>query len=80
MDLVIKKWGNSLAVRIPKKIAELSDIHQNSKVQVEVEDKKLILKPVKGRKLKLEDLLLKITPKNLHSEVDTGSPRGREVW
>jgi antitoxin MazE len=80
MKLTVRKWGNSLAIRIPKEIAALSSIHMDSSVEVEVADRMLILRPVEERALILSEMLEKITPQNLHEEVQTGEPRGNERW
>ena len=76
MDIQIKKWGNSLALRIPQKIAELSNIKENSTIELQVKEGTIILK---AKELKLEDLLSQITPENLHKEIDFGLPAGIEL-
>ncbi len=76
MDIQIKKWGNSLALRIPQKIAELSHIKENSMIELQVKEGTIILK---AKDLTLEDLLAQITPENLHKEIDFGLPEGREL-
>ena len=80
MTSKIRRWGNSLALRIPHAIAELSSLKQDSEVEIQVVDNKLVIEVVKKEKLRLEDLLAKITPANLHEAVDTGEPRGNEAW
>jgi antitoxin MazE len=80
MKLTVKKWGNSLAIRIPKEIAALSSIHMDSSVEVEVAERMLILRPVEERTLTLQELLDKITPHNLHKEIYSGEPQGNEIW
>jgi antitoxin MazE len=80
MNLRIKKWGNSLALRIPKKLAELSHISEDSKVEVEIRDRQLILKPIVNKKETLEDLLSRVTPENLHEMISYGGPAGKEIW
>ncbi len=80
MKLTVKKWGNSLAIRIPKEIAALSSIHMDTRVEVEVADRMLILRPIEEHPLKLSELLEKITPQNLHKELVTGEPQGNETW
>ena len=80
MTLRVRKWGNSLALRIPKTIAELSSIKQDSEVEIRIVDNKIVIEPTHKKKTVLKDLLARITPDNLHDEIDTGSPRGRETW
>lgn len=73
----VQKWGNSLGIRIPKALAMEIGLKEGSKIDLDVEDGHLVIKP---RTNTLEDLLSKITPDNLHSEVQTGEPQGRESW
>ncbi len=79
MQARIQKWGNSLAVRIPKPFALEVGLEQNSLVTVSVSEGKLLLEPVKPS-YSLQKLLAEITPDNLHQEVGTGPAVGNEVW
>jgi len=80
MQARVQKWGNSLAIRIPKSFATLSHLDQNSVVEMSVEDGKIVLLPLAQNKLTLEQLLEGVTPENLHQEVATGPAVGQEVW
>jgi antitoxin MazE len=80
MRLKVRKWGNSLAIRIPKDIASLSGIHLNTCIEVETGDKYLVLRPVGEHQPTLSDLIEKITPLNLHNEISSGEPQGNEIW
>ncbi len=80
MKVQIQKWGNSLALRIPKSFAVESKVEQGSMVEVSLEQGKIVVTPILESEFALEDLLSKITKRNLHEEVDTGSSRGKEVW
>ena len=80
MKVQIKKWGNSLAVGIPKVFAEESNIKQASVVNVSVVDGKLVIEPVTRPAYTLEQMLAGINRKNIHDEVDFGRPVGKEVW
>ena len=75
----IQKWGNSLAIRIPKPFALEVGLEQNSLVTVSIEEGKLLLEPAKPS-YSLEELLAKVTKDNLHHEVETGSAVGNEAW
>lgn len=75
----VQKWGNSLAVRIPKPFAEGAGLRASSEVEVSLERGEVHLTPVLPR-WKLQQLLSGVTKKNLHSEVDSGPARGREAW
>jgi antitoxin MazE len=70
----ITRWGNSLAVRIPKPLAEQVDIAEGSEVELGVADGPVTIRP-KGRSYSLEELLEQVTPENRHDE-----PQGREIW
>ena len=80
MKTRIQKWGNSLAVRIPRPFAEESRLHEDSAVDVSVRNGKLVVVPVAEPRVSLEDLVGRITPRNRHKEAETGKPVGNEVW
>ncbi|MCA9920322.1 MAG: AbrB/MazE/SpoVT family DNA-binding domain-containing protein [Anaerolineales bacterium] len=80
MQTQIKKWGNSLALRIPKLLAEQLDIKTDSEVEIAVEDGQMVIKPLPEPTLTFEELLAQITDENLHEEVETGTAVGGEVW
>jgi antitoxin MazE len=80
MHAQIKKWGNSLALRIPKSLAEQLDIQTDTDVEIAVEDGQLVVKLLPQPKLTLEELLSQITAENMHEEVETGTAVGGEVW
>jgi antitoxin MazE len=72
----VRKWGNSLGIRIPKVFAERLGLAEGTEVDFELWEGKLLVKKVST----LETLLAEVTPENLHQEVDTGKPWGREAW
>ncbi|MCM0080188.1 AbrB/MazE/SpoVT family DNA-binding domain-containing protein [Geomonas sp. Red32] len=74
-----QKWGNSLAVRLPKALADECGIEANSPIEIVREENCIVIKPVR-KKVSLDSLLANITEDNLHSEVETGQPVGRERW
>jgi antitoxin MazE len=80
MRFQIQKWGNSLAVRLPKSVATQVGLSQGSEVEVSLEDNRLILTPVVSRKVRLEAILGQITEDQLHPEIETGPPAGHEAW
>lgn len=80
MQTQIKKWGNSLALRIPKLLAEQLDIKTDTEVEIVVEDGQMVIKPLPEPTLTLEEMLAQITDENLHEEVETGTAVGGEVW
>jgi len=80
MPTTVQKWGNSLAIRIPSKIAESMLIDQGTEVELTVENHILTLKAKKVRP-SLEELLAQITPDNKHYEVhfDVDGAEGNEL-
>jgi len=76
----IQKWGNSLAVRIPRSVAQDSHMGSGKEVEVVVQDGRIVIAPVRRRHFTLDDLLKGVTAKNRHSEIATGPAAGREVW
>ena len=80
MKTRIQKWGNSLALRIPKSFANEVGLDKEAPVDVSLADGKLIITPVTQPKPTLKQLLAKITKDNLHHEVDTGPAVGNETW
>lgn len=78
---VIKKWGNSLALRIPTHFATILKVRENTAVELTVVEGGLFVKPVHSNpRYSLCDLLHAIREEDLHKEVDTGEPQGAEIW
>ena len=65
----VQKWGNSLAVRIPRPFAEEVNLQENTPVDVSVRSGKLVVVPVPEPELTLEQLVQLITPENRHDEI-----------
>jgi antitoxin MazE len=80
MKTRMQKWGNSLAIRIPKAFATEVGLKEESEVDVSLKSGKLVVVPVEKPGLTLKALLAKITEENVHREVDTGPATGREAW
>jgi len=80
MKTRIQKWGNSLALRIPKSFANEVGLEQDSPVEVSLEDGKLVIMAAPKSKLTLRRLLAQVTKDNRHAEFDTGPAIGSEVW
>jgi antitoxin MazE len=80
MKTIIQKWGNSLAVRIPKAMAAEASVKQGTNVDISVDvTGKMVIKTVKAR-YTLKELVDQITPRNGHAEEDWGAARGKELW
>ncbi|MBC8512490.1 MAG: AbrB/MazE/SpoVT family DNA-binding domain-containing protein [Dehalococcoidia bacterium] len=76
----VQKWGNSLALRIPKSFAAEVGLQKETSVEVSLADGKLVITPVAEPNLTLKELLAKVTKDNLHHEIDTGPAIGNETW
>ena len=76
----VQKWGNSLALRIPKSFASEVGFQKETPVEVSLADGKLVITRVAKPKPTLKQLLAKVTKENLHHEVDTGPATGNERW
>jgi antitoxin MazE len=76
----VQKWGNSLALRIPKAFARDAQLEHDSLVEISLVEGQIIVKPVQAPRWTLDQLLAGITKKNIHHEVDAGSAVGNEVW
>ena len=80
MQTKIQKWGNSLAIRIPKSFALDINLKQDELVDLSVDENKIVITPMGGEKYSLEELLKGVSKNNLHGEIDTGSSIGKEIW
>ncbi len=80
MHVRVQKWGNSLAIRIPKPLAEDAEVKEGTVLNLAVSEGKVVAAPVQIKKTSLKQLLAKVTRKNLHAEVDFGPSVGREIW
>jgi len=78
MEVQFAKWGNSIALRVPSKVAESLGIVPGSVASLDLKRDKLIITPQRHR-YQLDDLLAGITSKNLPQETDTGAAVGAEV-
>jgi len=76
MRIKIQKWGNSLALRIPKAFAFQSKIREDEYVSLTLEENKIIIEPDNERKYSLKELVAGINKSNLHREIDFGETVG----
>lgn len=80
MQTQIRKWGNSLGLRIPQALAEDLEIKDGSIVKLSSQNGKLEVAPIYPKKYSLKELLDKITEDNIHGEIKSGSAKGKEIW
>jgi antitoxin MazE len=79
MEAVIRKWGNSPAVRINAAAMKSADFDLGQRVSIRASKGRIVIEPAERLDLKLEDLVAGITRRNLHDEVDFGGPVGGEA-
>ena len=80
MQTKVQKWGNSLALRIPKSFADEVGLHGGTAVDLSLVGGKLVISIAEERRYTLNQLLANVTEDNLHSEQDSGPALGDEVW
>jgi antitoxin MazE len=80
MTAVVAKWGNSLAIRIPRAVAEQAHITEGTGMDITVEGNSIIFTPRKRKKYTLDELLEGMTPEKFHPEFETGNAVGNEHW
>ena len=73
----IAKWGDSLAVRIPKPIAEQWGVREGSAIEMNARGDRVVMRK---RGYRLADMLAEINAGNLHAEQDAGPAQGAEAW
>lgn len=75
----IRRWGNSLALRVPKRIAEEAHLHEGVQVEMRVSQGSLVVTPTRP-KYRLDDLMAQFKPEHRHDEEDFGGAEGEEEW
>lgn len=80
METRIQKWGNSLGVRLPKEIINKTELREGSCVKVSNKKGFILIESCSYEKPDLENLVRKISPKNIHKETGWGNSYGKEAW
>jgi antitoxin MazE len=80
MKARIQRWGNSLALRIPKAFATEAGLAEDVPVDLSIVRGKIVVNPRAAEPITLDELLRGITPDNLHGEWETGPAIGKELW
>ncbi len=80
MTTKVQKWGNSLAVRLPKEAAESIGLRQGSVVSIIRGVDLISIKPLSKPKETLAQMVRKINKRNRHDLIDWGKPVGKEIW
>jgi antitoxin MazE len=79
MKTHVAKWGNSLALRLPKALTTSLSLKEGTEVELTEHAEGILLRPA-GMNYELDELLKGIRPGNLHKPVETGESKGKEVW
>jgi antitoxin MazE len=80
MNQQVKRWGNSLAVRLPATLAAELGLRENDRVEIRREGEGVRIEKVEIDDPTLDELLARVTPENRHPETDWGAPVGKEIW
>jgi antitoxin MazE len=79
MQTTVQKWGNSLAIRIPGIFSKETGLKAGLAVEIFVENENIVIKPF-HKKYSLSELLDQVNENNIHYEINSGEPKGREIW
>ena len=80
MRMIVKKWGNSAAVRIPASVMTAASLDLDQAVDIREEGGRIVIEPIKDNPYELDALLDQMDPETFPEDVGFGSPRGREAW
>ena len=83
MIVAFQKWGNSLALRVPKAFADEIGASDGRAAEMSVSNGKLVIEVTRRRRKRryaIDELVADITPDNRHEEIDWGPPLGNEAW
>ena len=80
MQTQLAKWGNSLAVRIPRRTLEEARFSEGDRFDLVVVEPGSISIQATRKKATLKQMVARVTAENMHGEADWGAPVGREVW
>jgi antitoxin MazE len=80
MNVYVRKWGNSAAVRLPASALAAAGLRPDDEVTVRGEEGRIVIEPVRPKAYDLQSLIDGITPENRHEETDWGPARGKEFW
>ena len=80
MNTTVQKWGNSLALRIPRAVAKDIRLHPGSVVAITLVAGTIVVKPRRQRHYALTQLLRGVTKRNRHTDLDWGGRIGQEAW
>jgi antitoxin MazE len=77
---VVKKWGNSAAIRIPASVLEAAQVRLDQPVDVREEGGRIVIEPLRPSRYDIAVLVAGITDENQHDPVEIAGPVGPETW
>jgi len=80
MESKVKKWGNSLGVRIPKSFSTQAGITEGSSIEINIDGDKITIAPKHKNEYSIDELVSMISEDNVHYEIKTDGPIGNEIW
>jgi antitoxin MazE len=80
MQASVQRWGKSLVLRIPKTFAAELGLESDAQAEITLLEGKLIVAPTQAPEYDLEELLAGVTDENIHAEINSGPPIGKEIW
>jgi antitoxin MazE len=80
MKTLVKKWGNSAAVRIPASVMAAAALGLDQAVDVPEEGGRIVIEPITAEASDLDTLLDQMRPETFPEDIDFGPPQGREIW
>ncbi|PIQ92429.1 MAG: AbrB/MazE/SpoVT family DNA-binding domain-containing protein [Parcubacteria group bacterium CG11_big_fil_rev_8_21_14_0_20_39_22] len=75
----IQKWGNSLAVRLPRGLADSRNLQEGSEVSLSSKGQEIVMKSLANEET-LKGMVSMISKDNLHKEFRWGDHKGKELW
>lgn len=79
MEAVIRKWGNSPALRLPTAVLREAGYQLEQKVDLIVSRGRIVIQPSERVEYELDALVGGINDTNVHGEASFGQPVGREA-
>lgn len=80
MQGLVKKWGNSAAIRIPASVLEAAHLRLDQPIDIREEAGRIVIEPIRPTAYDIDRLVAAITDDNRHDPIDTGKPVGQEIW
>jgi len=80
MKTTLQKWGNSLAIRIPRAFAQETRMGNGTEVDLQLKAGTLVIRRARQPRYRLSELLAQAQKSNQHAETDWGAAAGKEIW